>query len=291
MCQLRKQAWNSTGVAIAVVSCAFIGGARAQVVEFTNAGQQFAWLIHDLFDSQVLVQALDPTAAPDQGGEPLDRGVSYGRYLTESKGQLIDQSDVLVGGSAVGLGLDRAVFAPVPYNLVIRLPRLYQAGESIGPDTLFIPAPERLSLMFESPFIDPELVVRTDLVAFVVAEDLLLFARAHGVVGIEINLADGVHYGWIEVLATFDGAGGFDRYVPLRWAYNTQPGMPLEAPISFCAADLDGSGVVGIVDFLALLAAWGDCPAEGPCPADIDDDEQVGVTDLLALLQGWGSCT
>lgn len=291
MCQPRKRAWSPTGVAIVVVSCAFTGGARAQVVEFTNAGQQFVWLIHDLFDSQVLVQALDPTAGPDQGGEPLDRGVSYGRYLAESKGQLIDQSDVLIGGSALGLGLDRVVFAPVPYNLLIRLPRLYQLGESIGPDTLFIPAPERLSLMFESPFIEPGLVALADLGEFVVADDLLLFARAHGVIGIEMSLANGVHYGWIEVLATFDADGGFDRYVPLRWAYNTQPGTPIEAPISFCPADLDGSGGVGIVDFLALLAAWGDCPAEGPCPADIDGDEQVGVTDLLALLQGWGSCT
>ena len=27
-----------------------------------------------------------------------------------------------------------------------------------------------------------------------------------------------------------------------------------------CPADLDGDGVVGINDFLALLAAWGPCP-------------------------------
>ena len=97
--------------------------------------------------------------------------------------------------------------------------------------------------------------------------------------------------GWIEVLATFDGEGAFDRYVPLRWACQSQPGTPIEAPISFCPAELDGNGVVGIVDFLALLVSWGDCPAEGPCPADIDDDDQVGVTDLLALLGEWGSCT
>ncbi len=291
MGQFRNRGLGPAGVAIAVVGSALAGGARAEVVEFSNVGQQFVWLIHDLFDSQVLVQALDPTAGPEQSGDPLDRGVSYGRYLNLSEGKLIDQSDVLIGGSALGLGLDRIVFAPVPYNLVLRLPRLYQFGESIGPDTVFIPAPERLSLMFESPFIEAEAVRKWELCEFLVAEDLLLFARAHGVVGIEIDLGDGVHYGWIEVLATFEPEGGFDRYVPLRWAYETRPGMPIEAPISFCPADVDGSGVVDTADLLRLLTSWGACPAEDPCPADIDGDGRVGVADLLALLQTWGSCT
>ena len=55
-----------------------------------------------------------------------------------------------------------------------------------------------------------------------------------------------------------------------------------------CPADLDGSGAVDVSDLLALLAAWGACPA---CPEDLDDDGAVGVTDLLELLGVWGSCT
>ncbi len=38
----------------------------------------------------------------------------------------------------------------------------------------------------------------------------------------------------------------------------------------FELGDLDGDGIVGIVDFLALLGAWGPCPA--PCIADLDGD-------------------
>ena len=53
-------------------------------------------------------------------------------------------------------------------------------------------------------------------------------------------------------------------------------------------ADLDCDGRVGITDFLALLAAWGDCPPDDECPADLDDDGRVGITDLLLLLAGWG---
>ena len=55
-------------------------------------------------------------------------------------------------------------------------------------------------------------------------------------------------------------------------------------------ADLDGDGLVGILDFLALLAAWGPCPGPpDPCLADIDGDGVVGIADFLYLLGVWGS--
>ena len=54
----------------------------------------------------------------------------------------------------------------------------------------------------------------------------------------------------------------------------------------FELGDLDGDGTVGIVDFLALLSAWGPCPA--PCIADLDGDGVVGIVDFLALLAHWG---
>ncbi len=54
--------------------------------------------------------------------------------------------------------------------------------------------------------------------------------------------------------------------------------------------DLDEDGVVGITDFLALLAAWGPCP--DPCPphcfADVNTDCTVGINDFLTLLANWG---
>lgn len=55
-----------------------------------------------------------------------------------------------------------------------------------------------------------------------------------------------------------------------------------------CDADLNGDGVVGILDLLMLLAAWGPCPAEVGCPADLDEDGVVGIIDLLLLLVNWG---
>ena len=54
-----------------------------------------------------------------------------------------------------------------------------------------------------------------------------------------------------------------------------------------CLADLDGDGNVGILDLLALLAAWGSDPGG---PPDFDGDGTVGILDLLTLLADWGSC-
>ncbi len=55
------------------------------------------------------------------------------------------------------------------------------------------------------------------------------------------------------------------------------------------SGDLDCNGVVGILDLLALLAAWGPCPdPPDPCAADLDGDGMVGILDLLTLLANWG---
>ena len=55
-----------------------------------------------------------------------------------------------------------------------------------------------------------------------------------------------------------------------------------------CPGDVDVDGTVGILDFLALLAAWGPQPLGHS--ADIDGDGVVGMIDFLALLAAWGSC-
>jgi hypothetical protein len=54
--------------------------------------------------------------------------------------------------------------------------------------------------------------------------------------------------------------------------------------------DLDGDGMVGINDFLMLLARWGACPEPCPpmCTGDLDFDCHVGINDFLAMLAIWG---
>ncbi len=52
--------------------------------------------------------------------------------------------------------------------------------------------------------------------------------------------------------------------------------------------DLDGDGVVGSNDLLALLGAWGSCDDCDNCAADLDGDCSVGTADLIILLGNWG---
>jgi hypothetical protein len=54
-----------------------------------------------------------------------------------------------------------------------------------------------------------------------------------------------------------------------------------------CDVDVNGDGVVGVLDFLQLLAAWGLCEECADCPEDFDSDCLVGVTDFLMLLANW----
>jgi hypothetical protein len=61
-------------------------------------------------------------------------------------------------------------------------------------------------------------------------------------------------------------------------------------PESGITGDIDGDCVVGVTDFLKLIAAWGPCPEPclPSCPADIDGNCNVGVTDFLQLIAHWG---
>ncbi|MHC4317856.1 MAG: endonuclease/exonuclease/phosphatase family protein [Planctomycetota bacterium] len=60
----------------------------------------------------------------------------------------------------------------------------------------------------------------------------------------------------------------------------------LQEPGPACTGDIDGSGTVDVLDFLLLLASWGDPGG----PGDVNDDGTVDVLDFLTLLAFWGPC-
>ena len=65
-------------------------------------------------------------------------------------------------------------------------------------------------------------------------------------------------------------------------SYEFQGGVAFEANLG----DIDGDEIVGITDFLDLLAAWGAC-ADACCLEDLDSDTFVGIIDFLLLLGNW----
>jgi hypothetical protein len=54
---------------------------------------------------------------------------------------------------------------------------------------------------------------------------------------------------------------------------------------SLDSADVNGDGVVGVDDLLAIIAHWG--PWDGPCGPDLDFDGDVDVDDALLVLSRW----
>ena len=53
-----------------------------------------------------------------------------------------------------------------------------------------------------------------------------------------------------------------------------------------CPADVNGDDVVNVVDFLAVLAAWG----QSGVPEDINGDGVVNIVDFLLVLGAWWPC-
>ena len=48
--------------------------------------------------------------------------------------------------------------------------------------------------------------------------------------------------------------------------------------------DVDGDGIVGVTDLLAIIGAWGPCSG---CGEDLNNDGFVNVTDLLDVIANW----
>ena len=92
-------------------------------------------------------------------------------------------------------------------------------------------------------------------------------------------------FGFVEELSNGDVVKlEFER--THQWGTMATVGLTVTMPpVVVCPHDLDGDGLVGIIDFLDLLAQWGGCGS-----ADFDADGVVGITDFLALLANWGPC-
>jgi hypothetical protein len=53
--------------------------------------------------------------------------------------------------------------------------------------------------------------------------------------------------------------------------------------------DVVPSCLVDVDDLLAVINAWGPCPAPpAPCPADVNGDGTVNIDDLLGVINHWG---
>jgi hypothetical protein len=53
-------------------------------------------------------------------------------------------------------------------------------------------------------------------------------------------------------------------------------------------ADINGDGMVDVLDLLAVILEWGECVDPNDCPADVNADGAVDVNDLVLVVLAWG---
>jgi len=93
----------------------------------------------------------------------------------------------------------------------------------------------------------------------------------------------------MQVRADIDRDGAID--LDDRSLVEAALGTDLSALTRPCPApgDVNGDGMVDVMDLLAMLAQWGECPPPpADCPADVNGDGVVDSADLLILISAWG---
>ncbi len=123
-----------------------------------------------------------------------------------------------------------------------------------------------------------------------------VFVSANTADGSTVLAVDDVNDVLVEVFFEASPDADGDFMIELGPGSALSDGSGFAVPFAFTAgvvvaggqsADLDDDGVVGIVDFLALLGDWGPCPVR---PSDLDGDGEIGIQDFLILLGVWGPC-
>lgn len=81
----------------------------------------------------------------------------------------------------------------------------------------------------------------------------------------------------------FENNPGYPNYYEILPDGSNKDLYPLTTPWSPLIGDINGDGIVNVLDLLLLLADWGKTDS----PADLNSDGIVNVTDLLILLANW----
>ena len=145
--------------------------------------------------------------------------------------------------------------------------------------------------------------------------DLRVVAASGGADQLEVNLIDRDGATHVVAAIALDAPGGESAIGPLvipasvptpgtfRLELGVRAGGAGTATVRLddvtiealppCPGDIaPPTGLVDVEDVLAVINAWGPCPAlPTPCPADLAPPALVVDTDdLLAVINGWGTC-
>ncbi len=109
------------------------------------------------------------------------------------------------------------------------------------------------------------------------------WASVPGTMDTVIDLGNSAYWGGIMNLRDASGQ-------PVNNAsYSSASGVDYRNSLVPVPGDVDGDGHVNVSDLLAVITAWGPCPAPpASCPADVNHSGSVNVSDLLLVITHWG---
>lgn len=216
--------------------------------------------------------AIDVELRPVSQSASLGQTVEVGLYMASD-----DETDQLLSAAQVILAWEPAKLQLLGHHgvgAVVLLSSSFPAGDPFGLNESVPPQDGDAIYVAWAPIAGS--VAATPEGALITTFEFLALAPATA------SPVDIVEIGGAPPTATIV----FDGSVPNLDVTGLLSGAAVEI-VSCCPADLNGDCLVGIEDFLGLLAAWGTDP-DGP--PDLDGNGVVGIEDFLDLLAAWGRC-
>ncbi|MBC7773633.1 MAG: hypothetical protein H7210_14150 [Pyrinomonadaceae bacterium] len=198
----------TAATAALLAGCA--GPAVGDVVYFDNSGGEFVWEESWFFGDFHHGTSLDITLPPSQSGEATPYSLQSYSEIYFTSGQLVTTSLTpdQPGNVTVARGPETFV-NPGPWSGNVDPAIAFAAGDPIGPAVPGGTWGANADVDWRSGIQDVSLI------------------DGHAFIGVCLQLPDGPHYGWIDLVDNGYNAGR--SFVALGWAWETTPNTALPA--------------------------------------------------------------
>jgi len=202
--------------------------AAADILHFDNSAGQFEWVESFVLNGNFMHgSSLDLTQGPSQSGEQTPMSLLAYTEIFFTSNQLVNTSIEPNDPSVMRIARNPEVLIDLGPNSDIVFPvTTYALGVPIGPSVPNGSWAVSADVNYRSGAINVSLI------------------GGRAFVGIRLQLADGIHYGWIDLLD--QGYNTNPSFLPLAWAIETTPNTPIAAGVIPAPASIACLGVLSL---------------------------------------------